>query len=131
MIWIKNINNNMKIFLNKRAIKLDNNNNLINKTSNNVNINIINDINKLVYNNPFISRQMVIDAINDKHKIKLTLNCVSKIYKKLNLTRKKPKYHVVKTIDYLDKLIIKRQKFKDDMSKIDLDKIISIDESSF
>jgi hypothetical protein len=131
MIWIKNINNNMKIFLNKRAIKLDNNNNLINKTSNNVNINIINDINKLVYNNPFISRQMVIDAINDKHKIKLTLNCVSKIYKKLNLTRKKPKYHVVKTIDYLDKLIIKRQKFKDDMSKIDLNKIISIDESSF
>ena len=131
MIWIKNINNNMKIFLNKRAIKLDNNNNLINKTSNNVNINIINDINKLVYNNPFISRQMVIDSINNKHKIKLTLNCVSKIYKKLNLTRKKPKYHVVKTIDYLDKLIIKRQKFKDDMSKIDLDKIISIDESSF
>ncbi len=27
-------------------------------------------------------------AINDKHKIKLTLNCVSKIYKKINLTRK-------------------------------------------
>jgi hypothetical protein len=37
----------MKIFLNKRAIKLDNDNNLINKTSNNVNINIINDIDKL------------------------------------------------------------------------------------
>ena len=131
MIWIKNINNNMKIFLNKRAMKLDNNNNLINKTSNNININIINDINKLVYDNPFISRQMIINTINNKYKIKLTLNSVSKIYKKLNLTRKKPKYHVVKTVEYLDELIIKRQKFKDDMSKIDLNKIISIDESSF
>ena len=126
MIWIKNINNNMKIFLNKRAIKLDNDNNLINKTSNNVNINIINDINKLVYDNPFITRKIIIDAINDKYKIKLTLNYVSKIYKKLNLTRKKPKYHVVKTIEYLDELIIKRKKFKDDMSKIDFNKIISI-----
>ena len=47
----------MKIFLNKRAMKLDNNNNLINKTSNNININIIIDINKLVYDNSFISRQ--------------------------------------------------------------------------
>ena len=27
MIWINNINNNMKNFLNKRAIKLDNNEN--------------------------------------------------------------------------------------------------------
>jgi hypothetical protein len=76
MILIKNINNNMKIFLNKRAIKLHNNNNLINKTSNNVNINIINDINKLVYDNLFINRNMIIDVNNDKHKIKLTLNCV-------------------------------------------------------
>ncbi len=39
-------------------------------------------------------------------------------------------YHVVKTIKYLDELIIKRKKFKDDMSKIDLNKINSIDESS-
>ena len=74
MIWIKNINNNMKIFLNKRATKLDNDNNLINKTSNNININIINDINKLVYDNPFISRQTIIDTINNKYKIKLLIN---------------------------------------------------------
>jgi transposase len=131
MIWIKNINNNMKNFLNKRANKLDNDNNLINKTSDNYNINIINDINNLVYNNPFITRKMVIDSIYKKYKIKLTLNYISKIYKKLKLTRKKPKYHVVKTIEYLDQLIIKRQKFKEDMSKIDLNKVISIDESSF
>ncbi len=70
--------------------------------------------------------KIIIDTINNKYKIKLTLNCVSKIYKKLNLTRKKPKYHVVKTIEYLDELIIKRKKFKDDMSKIDFNKIISI-----
>lgn len=131
MIWIKNICKNMKIFLNKRATKLNNDNNLINKTSNNININIVNDINKLVYDNPFITRQTIIDTINSKYKIKLSLNSISKIYKKLNLTRKKPKYHVVKTVKYLDELIIKRQKFKDDITKIDLKKIISIDESSF
>jgi len=54
MNWIKNINNNMKIFFNKRALKLDNNNLQINNTANNYNINILNDINLLVYNNPFI-----------------------------------------------------------------------------
>ncbi len=54
-----------------------------------------------------------------------------KFLKKLNLTRKKPKYHVVKTVEYLDELIIKRQKFRNDISKIDLNNIISIDESSF
>ena len=71
MIWIKNINNNMKIFLNKRAIKLDNNENLINKTSENNNINIIDDIKKLVYINPFITRQMIIDSIYNKYKINI------------------------------------------------------------
>jgi intein-encoded DNA endonuclease-like protein len=54
MNWIKNINNNMKIFINKRALKLDNNSLNINNT-NNFNINILNDINLLVYNNPFIT----------------------------------------------------------------------------
>jgi hypothetical protein len=131
MNWIKNINNNMKVFVNKRALKLDNTNNKINDTSNNIDIQIIKDINLLVYNNPFITRQMVINTINDKYKTKLTLNNVSKIFKRLNLTRKKPKYHVVKTVEYLDELIIKRQKFRNDVSKIDLNKIISIDESSF
>jgi transposase len=131
MIWIKNINNNMKIFLNKRALVLNNNDNLINKNVDNSNINVINDIKKLVYENPFITRLVIIDAINKKYKIKLSLNSVSKIYKKLNLTRKKPKYHVVKNIEYLDKLIEKRNNFKNEMSKIDINKIISIDESSF
>ena len=96
-----------------------------------INYNIINDINILVYENPFITRQFIIDSINLKYKIKLSLNYISKMYKKLKLTRKKPKYHVVKTIEYLDNLIIKREEFKKDMSKIDLNKIISIDESSF
>ena len=41
MIWIKNINANMKRFLNKRATKLDNNHNLINKTSKTITNNIV------------------------------------------------------------------------------------------
>ena len=69
MIWIKNINNNMKSFLDKRAIKLNNVDNLVNKTSQKYNINILNNINKLVYNNPFITRQQIISSINGKYKI--------------------------------------------------------------
>lgn len=133
MIWIKNININLKNFINKRALHLNNDNILINKTNDNTNndINIIKDINTLIYKNPFTTRQMIIDSIYDKYKVKLTLNKVSKIFKKLKLTRKKPKFHVVKSEKYLDELIEKRKKFKIDVSKIDINKIISIDESSF
>ena len=45
---------------------------------------------------------MIIDSIYNKYKIKLTLNNISKIYKKSKLTIKKPKYHVVKSIEYLN-----------------------------
>ncbi len=129
MIWIKNIDNNLKQFIKKRATKLENI--IIDKKKDNFNIDIIKDIKILIDNNPFITRNMIIDSINAKYDVKLSLNSISKIYKKLNLTRKKPKYHVVKNIEYLDNLIIKRNDFKKNMSKIDLNKIISIDESSF
>lgn len=129
MIWIKNINDNIKEFVKKRTTKLENI--VVDKKKDNFNIEIIKDIKILVSNNPFITRNMIIDSINTKYKIKLSLNSVSKIYKKLNLTRKKPKYHVVKNVEYLDSLIIKRNEFKKNMSKIDSSKIVSIDESSF
>ena len=128
MNWIKNIKVDMKKFFDK---KYNHKIHTIDNNSDNFNIDIINDIKKLVYDNPFISRQMIIETINSKYKIKLTLNKVSKIYKKLNLTRKKPKYHIVKSINYLDELIEKRKKFMNDISKIDISKIISIDESGF
>ena len=135
MNWINSINNDIKKFFNKKYYNnthihiIDKKSNTIDKESNN--INIICDIQKLVYNDPFITRQQIINTINNKYKIKLTLNKVSKIYKKLNLTRKKPKYHVIKSLDYLDKLNIKRKEFMNNISKIDINKIISIDESGF
>ena len=42
-------------------------------------------------------------------KIKSTLNEMSKIYKYLNMTRKQPKYHITKSIKFIDELIEKRK----------------------
>mgnify|MGYP001017770819 CR=1 FL=1 len=69
----------------------------------------------------FVSRKEVIDTIFDKHKIKWSQNSISSIFKKLNLTRKKPRHYVVKSIEYLDDLIVKRKEFTK--------KIISIEEA--
>ena len=38
---------------------------------------------------------------------------------------------MVKSIDFLDKLIVKRDTFKKNINNINIDKIISIDESEF
>jgi len=130
-IWINNINNDINSFYNKRITKIYNENNLINTKTKNFSVEITKDIEKLVYNNPFITRNMVVETIKIKYNTKLTINNITQIYKILKLTRKKPKYHVVKNNDYLDELIKKREEYKKEMSKIDIKKIISIDESSF
>ena len=72
-------------------------------------VEILNDIRKIINIDPFVSRKEVIDTIFDKHKIKLSQNSISSIFKKLNLTRKKPRHYVVKSIEYLDDLIVKRK----------------------
>lgn len=129
MIWIKKIKVNITELIKRRT----DTNYIIDNTKNQtkLEIDILNDINKIVYNEPFVTRKNLIEAIKIKHNVTLSLNNVSKIFKKLNLTRKKPKYHVIKSIEYLDKLIETRNEFKKSISKIDMDKIISIDESSF
>lgn len=47
------------------------------------------------------------------------------------MTRKKPKYHIIKNQDFMDKLIEKRKLFLEEINKKNIDKIISIDESGF
>ena len=48
------------------------------------------DIKNLIYNNPFYSRYDIANIIEKKYNIKINLNTISLIYKKLNLTWKKP-----------------------------------------
>ena len=51
---------------------------------------------------------MLLIVFKIQYNIKLSQNSISKIYKKLNLTRKKSRYYIVKLIDFLDKLIEKK-----------------------
>ena len=115
----------------KKRITVKYCNDIILSKQKNFNIDILNDIKKLIINDPFITRSCVIDTISKKYKIKLSQNSISSIYKKLNLTRKKPRHYIVKSIDFLDKLIVKRNEFKKQISKINIDNIISIDEAGF
>ena len=60
-----------------------------------------------VYNDPFITRSLLALKIKDKFIISYNLNQITKIYKQLKLTYKKPKYRIIKNIDFLDELIKK------------------------
>ena len=86
------------------------------------NLELLNDINKIIEIDPFINRNDLKFIVNEKYNIKLSENSISSIFKKLRLTRKKPRQYVVKSIKYLDELIIKRNKFRTDISEIDLNK---------
>ena len=124
-IWIKYFNNDSLFLTNRNKIKTLKLNNKI------TNYDIQLFIKKIIYTNPFITRYEIIEFVYLKFKIKLTLNNVSKIYKILNMTRKQPKYHITKSIKFIDELIQKRKFFLDEINKISIDKIISIDECGF
>jgi transposase len=47
------------------------------------------------------------------------------------MTRKKPKYHIVKNIDFMNKISENRKLFLEAINKENINKIISIDESGF
>ena len=84
-----------------------------------------------VYNDPFITRSYLALKIKNKFNISYNLNQITKIYKQLKLTYKKPKYRIIKNIEFLDELIKKRQQFVTKIKEEDITKIISIDESGF
>jgi len=84
-----------------------------------------------VYNDPFITRSQLAIKIKKKFNISYNLNQITRIYKQLKLTYKKPKYRIIKNIEFLDELIKKRQEFVTKIKKEDIKKIISIDESGF
>ena len=105
---IMNWNKWMKIDVNKickKRITVDYCNKIILSKQKIFKIDILNDINKLIIDDPFITRNDVINTIYKKHNVKLSQNSIFSIYKKLNLTRKKPRHYIVKSIDFLDNLI--------------------------
>lgn len=124
-IWIKNFTNNMLFLSNRNKSKQYK----IPVKIRNYDLQLF--IKHLIYINPFIHRKQIILDVYIKFKITLTLNNISKIYKILNMTRKNPKYHIVKNIKYMDELIEKRKIFLEKVNQLNINKIISIDESGF
>jgi transposase len=101
------------------------------KTIKHLHIDVILFIKNLILIDPFIKKYDIINHVKNKFNIKITLNNITIIYKKLNLSFKKPKYFPIKDLEYLEELIKKRKQFTDDINKENIHKIISIDESSF
>jgi len=130
MNWYKWMNNDLDKICKKRMTMTYCNNIILSKQKS-FNLDILNDILKIINIDPFITRNDIKNLINKKYNIKLSDNSLSSMFKKLNLTRKKPRQYIVKSIDFLDKLIVKRNDFKKSISSIDINKIISIDESGF
>jgi transposase len=95
------------------------------------NIKVEKFIYECVYNDPFITRSLLTLKIKNKFNISYNLNQITKIYKQLKLTYKKPKYRIIKNIEFLDELIKKRLEFVTKIKEEDITKIISIDESGF
>ena len=91
----------------------------------------LNFIFNLIKNNPFITRYEVSCLVYDQFKIKLNKNTISKIYRKLNLSFKKPRKYCVKNEIFLNNLHEERKKFKNEIFKKNINNITSIDESGF
>ena len=72
------------------------------------NLKVVKFIYECIYNDPFITRSQLSLKINTKFNINYNLNQITKIYKQLKLTYKKPKYIIIKNIEFLDELIKKR-----------------------
>ena len=125
--WIKTYNFNL-LKLNKRILSFKNQTNIKH------NFNIINDdilkfINKFVHDNPFISKNDVKKIIKDEFNFKLSNKKINKIFKHLNLTKKKPKKHMIKNYDYINEISKLRDEFINKIKKENINKIISIDET--
>jgi len=107
-------------------------NSLLKKKENKfLNIEINKFVLNLVYINPFITRVEVRLEIINKFNIKYNVNKITKLYKFLRLSFKKPKNHVIKNIDFLDKISNMRKQYIEDINKENINKVISIDECGF
>lgn len=96
-----------------------------------VNLTIINIIKSTLDINPFFTLKNIQNMIKETLKIKLSRMSISRILKKINYSRKRVKYFVKRTEEYYNKLKKIRNVFFDEINKLNKDKIVCIDESSF
>lgn len=125
--WIKSYKFNL-LKLNKRIIAYNYLNNL-KHNFNIVNNNVLNFIKKFIYDNPFITKNEIKKIIKDEFNLKLSNKKIDKIFKQLNLSKKKPKKYIIKNIDYVQQISKLRDDFLSKIKKENINKIISIDET--
>lgn len=127
-LWFKLFNENIKL-LDTKLSNIYNRNK--NKNEKNISFDLLNYVYKLVKNDPFIERKTIINLVSKKFNIKITLNKVSSIYRKLKLTWKKPRKYCVKNENFLEEIQKNRKIYKEEILKKNIENIISIDESGF
>jgi len=88
-------------------------------------------IKNYIKNFPFSTVEEIKSFIFQNFNILIGNNTITKLFKKLHLTRKKVKYHIIKDLEYLNELEIKRHNFIDKIKTLFFEKIIFIDESGF
>jgi len=130
--WIKSKNDIYKNRINREFLKnFHNKIHLFNKPNTKINkINLL-LVSKYIDFFPLASRNDIRTFIFKDCNILLSLNSISKIIKKINYSRKKVKYHVVKNIQYINELNNKRKNFISFFKNKVLDKFIFIDETGF
>ena len=124
--WINSLLKDIRIL----QRRLNNNRTRISKLAN-INVAVLEYINQLIYSNPKICREDIIYMVKHEYDITLTNKNITAIYRRLRLSYKKPKRMVVKSSAYLEELITKRADFNTAIKLLDVNKIISIDESGF
>ena len=80
---------------------------------------------------PFSTVEEIKVFIYSNFNIRVSNNTITKLFKILNLTRKKVKFHIIKDLEYLKKLEKERLIFIDKIKHLYFNKIIFIDESGF
>ena len=96
-----------------------------------LNKNIFEYIEKIVKTNPFLTYKKFIFMINDKFNIKLNNKNLKTILDNIGITKKKIKQRVIKSKDFLNKIIQKRKEFITIINKQLIENIICIDETGF
>jgi len=127
--WYKHYSYNIDKYItrmNKEHFK-----NLEKNINNFDNLNILNFIYNTIINNPYITRYEISCLVYNKFQIKLNKNSITKIYRRLNLSFKKPKKYCVKSEKFLIELHEERIKFRNEIMLKTIENILSIDECSF
>ena len=129
--WIKNKNLIFKNRLSKEILKNHKINPLLlykGYKLNKINLDLV-----LNYINifPLASRNDIRLYIFNDFKISLSLNTITKFFKKLNLTRKKINFQIIKNMDYVKELNLKRENYISYFKNKYLNKLIFIDEVGF